>query len=76
MRGGDPSHTLPPPLRLSPLTSSLAILCTPVFECSGSGPVDDLLNIDDPYFEGMVSQIYPAEMQLNKAYASIPRPRF
>ena len=27
---------------------------------------DDLLNIDDPYF-GMVNQIYPPELQLNKA---------
>ena len=29
--------------------------------------VDDLLNIDNPYFEQMVSQIYPTELQLNKA---------
>ena len=28
---------------------------------------DDLLNIDNPYFEGMVNQIYPSELQLNKA---------
>ena len=28
---------------------------------------DDLLNIDNPYFEGMVNQIYPPELQLNKA---------
>ena len=30
---------------------------------------DDLLNIDHPYFEGMVNQIhvYPHELQLNKA---------
>ena len=32
--------------------------------------LDDLLNIDDPYFEGMISQIYPAELQLNKAKTS------
>ena len=25
------------------------------------------LNIDDPYFEGMAKQIYPPELQLNKA---------
>ena len=25
------------------------------------------LNIDNPYFEGMVNQIYPPELQLNKA---------
>ena len=29
---------------------------------------DDRLNIDkNPYFEGMVNQIYPPELQLNKA---------
>ena len=28
------------------------------------------LNIDNPYFEGMVSQICPAELQLNKANTS------
>ena len=28
---------------------------------------DDLLNIDNPYFAQMVSQIYPTELQLNKA---------
>ena len=28
---------------------------------------DDLLNIDITYFEGMVNQIYPTELQLNKA---------
>ena len=27
--------------------------------------VDDLLNIDNPHFEQMVSQIYPTELQLN-----------
>ena len=32
--------------------------------------LDDLLNIDNPYFERMVSQIYPAELQLNKANTS------
>ena len=29
--------------------------------------LDDLLNIDNPYFEGMVNQIYPPELQLHKA---------
>ena len=28
---------------------------------------DDLLNIDNPYFEQMVGQIYPTKLQLNKA---------
>ena len=32
--------------------------------------LDDLLNIDHPYFEGMVNQIYPPELQLNKANTS------
>ena len=32
--------------------------------------LDDLFNIDNPYFEGMVNQIYPPELQLNKAYTS------
>ena len=32
--------------------------------------LDDLLNIDNPYFEGMVNQIYPSELQLNKANIS------
>ena len=32
--------------------------------------LDDLLNIDHPYFQQMVSQIYPAELQLNKANSS------
>ena len=34
---------------------------------STSRYLDDLLNIDNPYFEGMVNQIYPPELQLNKA---------
>ena len=34
---------------------------------STSRYLDDLLNIDLPYFEGMVKQIYPADLQLNKA---------
>ena len=29
--------------------------------------LDDLLNIDNPYFEQMVGQIYPTVLQLNKA---------
>ena len=37
---------------------------------STSRYLDDLLNIDNPYFEGMVNRIYPPELQLNKAYTS------
>ena len=29
--------------------------------------LDDLLNTDNPYFEGMVNRIYPPELYLNKA---------
>ena len=29
--------------------------------------LDDLLNIDNPYFEGMVTQSYPNELHLDKA---------
>ena len=34
---------------------------------STSWYLDDLSNIDNPYIEGMVNQIYPPELQLNKA---------
>ena len=33
---------------------------------STSRYLDDLLNINNPYFEQMVSQIYPTELHLNK----------
>ena len=32
--------------------------------------LNDLLNIHNPYFEQMVGQIYPTELQLNKANSS------
>ena len=32
--------------------------------------LDDLLNIDNPYLEGMVNQIYPPELEFNKASIS------
>ena len=31
----------------------------------------DLLNIDNPYFQQMVGQINPTELQLNKAFFSV-----
>ena len=37
---------------------------------STSRYLDDSLNIDNPYFEQMVGQIYPTELQLNKANSS------
>ena len=32
--------------------------------------MDDILNINNVYFDSMVSQIYPTELQLNKANIS------
>ena len=37
---------------------------------STSRYLDDLLNIDNPYFEQIIGQIYPTELQLNKANSS------
>ena len=43
---------------------------------STSRYLDDLLNIDNPYFEGMVNRIYPPELQLNKVNTSDTEPPF
>ena len=43
---------------------------------STSRYLDDLLNIDNPYFEGMVNQSYPPELQLNKANTTDSEPPF
>ena len=32
--------------------------------------LDDLLNIDNTFFDSMISHIYPSELQLNKANVS------
>ena len=37
---------------------------------STSRYLDDLLNIDNTYFDGLISQINPLELQLNKANSS------
>ena len=37
---------------------------------STSRYLDDLLTIDNPYFQQIVSQIYPTELQLSKANSS------
>ena len=37
---------------------------------STSRYLDDLLNIDNPYFEQMLGEIFPTELQLNKANSS------
>ena len=39
---------------------------------STSRYLDDLLNIDNPYSEGMVTRIYPPELQLNKVNTEAP----
>ena len=43
---------------------------------STSRYLDDFLNIDIPYFEGMVNRIYPPELQLNKANTSDTEAQF
>ena len=42
---------------------------------STSRYLDDLLNIDNNFFDSIVNRIYPSELQLNKA-CQIPRPHF
>ena len=37
---------------------------------SSSRYLDDLLNIDNNFFDSMVNRIYPSELQLNKANVS------
>ena len=37
---------------------------------SSSRYLDDLSNIDKTYFDGLIGQIYPPELQLNKAISS------
>ena len=45
---------------------------TDIFEAinSTSRYLDDLLNINNPYFDQMLGQIYPTELQLNKVNSS------
>ena len=38
--------------------------------------LDDILNIYNVYFDNMVSQIYPSELQLIKPIPLIPNPQF
>ena len=37
---------------------------------------DAILSIDNVYFDNMVSQIYPSELRLNKAYTSDTKATF
>ena len=43
---------------------------------STSKYLDDLLDIDNPYFEGMAGRIYPPELQIIKLMLLIPKPHF
>ena len=43
---------------------------------SASRYQDDLLNIDNPYFEKMVNQIYSTELQFKEQILLIPKPHF
>ena len=43
---------------------------------STSRYLDDLLNIDNNFFDSMVNRIYPSELQLNKAYVSDDKASF
>ena len=53
-----------------PSKENLIVQCNLKAFNSTSRYLDDLLNIDNPYFEGMVNRIYPPELQLNKSYTS------
>ena len=54
------------------MRETLSLILTDIIEAfnSTSRYLDDLLNIDNPYSEQMVGQIYPTELQLNKANSS------
>ena len=54
---------------MAPLSNNKEAEITQAFN-STSRYLDDLLNIDNPYFERMVGRIYPSELQFNKANAS------
>ena len=43
---------------------------------STSRYLDDVLNIDNTYFDGMVNPVYPSELQLNKANSSYTEAQF
>ena len=78
--------------KCAPLVADLVLLCyerdfvlslsdnnqTDIIEAfnSTSRYLDDLLNIVNPYFEQMVGQIYPTELQLNKVNSPASVARF
>ena len=54
------------------MTSLSDVKQAEIIEAFGSASryLDDLLGVDNPYFEGMVNRIYSPELQLGKASAS------
>ena len=52
------------------MTSLSDVKQAEIIEAFKSRYLDDLLNIDNLYIEGMVTRIYPPELQLNKANTS------
>ena len=75
---------IPMGINCAPLVTDLFLLSlsdnnqTDIIEAfnSTSRCLDDLLNIDNPYFEQMVGQIYSTELQSNKANHSDTEVRF
>ena len=75
---------IPMDTHCAPLVADLFLFCygrdfmlslsdnnqTDIIEAFNSRYLDVLLNLDNPYFEQMVGQIYPTELQLNKANSS------
>ena len=86
IRFGTKLHRIPMGTNCAPLVADLFLFCyerdfmmslsddtqADVIEAfnSTSRYLHDLLNIDNPYFEEMISQIYPVELQLNKSNTS------
>ena len=60
----------------APLVADLFLFCyernfmMSLSDNTTSRYLDDILNINNVYFDNMVSQIYPSELQLNKANTS------
>ena len=46
------------------------------FNSTSSRYLDDLLNIENNFFDSMVNHIYPSELKLNKANVSDTMPHF
>ena len=79
---------IPMGTNFAPLVSDLLLFCDFMLSLSGdkdaevieafnstSRYLDDLLNIDNTYFDGIVNQIYQSKLQLNKIKQIHPKPR-